>query len=75
MQPLGVDCDINTDDLMVAGAGLGEDLSGEKGSAVGGDVPAVLQEEMLEMMHLLAHAFTCAESLQESITHMTCQLP
>lgn len=47
MQPLRVDPDIDTDDFVVAGAGLGVDLACEEGCSVGRDVPAVLQEESL----------------------------
>lgn len=47
VQPLGVDPDVDADDLVVAGAGLGVDLAREEGCPVGGDLPAVLQEEPL----------------------------
>lgn len=47
MQPLRVDPDVDTDDFVVAGAGLGVDLAREEGCSVGRDVPAVLQEESL----------------------------
>lgn len=63
VQPFGVDADVDADDFVVAGAGLRIHLAGEKSGAVGGDVPAVLQEEPLQVMHLLAHAFAGAQRL------------
>ena len=47
VQALGVDAHHHPDDLVVAGAGLGVHLPCEEGCPVGGDVPAVLQEEPL----------------------------
>lgn len=64
MQPLGVDAHVHADDLVVAGAGFGVDLAGEEGGAVGGDVPAVLEEQPLQVVHLLTDSFTGAQSLQ-----------
>ena len=66
MQALSVDPDVDADDLVVAGAGLGEDLAGEEGRPVGGDVPAVLQEEALQVVHLLTHALARAQTLHRS---------
>lgn len=65
MQPLGVDPDVDADDFVVAGAGLGVDLAREEGRSVGGDVPAVLQEESLQVVHLFAHTLTGAQGLSE----------
>ena len=42
MQALGVDPHKDTDDIVVAGAGLGEHPAGEECGTAGGDVPAVL---------------------------------
>lgn len=50
---------------MVAGTGLGVHLPCEEGGGVGGDVPAVLQEEPLQVVHLLAHTLTGAQSLSD----------
>lgn len=47
MEPLRVDPDVDADDFVVAGAGLGVDLAREEGCSVGRDVPTVLQEESL----------------------------
>lgn len=47
VQPLRVDPDVDTDDLVVASAGLGVHLAREEGCPVGRDVPTVLQEEPL----------------------------
>lgn len=65
MQPLGVDPDVDADHFVVAGAGLGVDLAREEGRSVGGDVPAVLQEEPLQVVHLFTHPLTGAQRLWE----------
>lgn len=65
MQPLCVDPDVDTDDFVVAGAGLGVDLAREEGRSVGGDVPAVLQEESLQVVHLFTHPLAGAQGLSE----------
>lgn len=65
MQPFCVDPDVDADDLMVAGAGLGVDLTREEGRAVGRDVPAVLQEESLQVVHLFTHPLAGAQGLSE----------
>ena len=62
---LGVDPDVHTDDLVVAGAGLGVDLSCKESRSVGRDVPAVLQEESLQVVHLFAQPLTGAQGLSE----------
>lgn len=63
MQPLGVHPHVDADDLVVAGAGLGVDLAGEEGRPIRRDVPAVLQKEPLQVVHLLAHALAGAQGL------------
>lgn len=63
MQPLRVDPDVDPDDFVVAGAGLGVDLACEEGRAVGRDVPAVLQEEPLQVVHLFTHPLAGAQGL------------
>lgn len=63
MQSLGVDPNIDTDDFVVAGAGLGVDLACKESCSIGRDVPAVLQEESLKVVHLFAHTLTGAQSL------------
>lgn len=63
MQPLCVDPDVDTDHFVVAGAGLGVDLAREEGRPVGRDVPAVLQEEPLQVVHLFTHSLTGAQRL------------
>lgn len=63
MQPLGVDPHVDADDLVVAGAGLGVDLAGEEGRPIRRDVPAVLQKEPLQVVHLFAHALASAQGL------------
>lgn len=63
VQSLCVDPDIHTDDFVVAGAGLGVNLTREESCSVGWDVPAVLQEESLEMVHLFAHSLARAQGL------------
>lgn len=65
VQTLGVDADVDADDFVVAGAGFGVNLSGEEGGAVGWDVPAVLQEEALQVVHLFTHALAGTQSLSE----------
>lgn len=71
VQPLGVHAHVDPDDLVVAGAGLGVDLAGEEGRSVGGDVPAVLQKEPLQVVHLFAHALAGAQGLsgEEPVNH------
>lgn len=63
MQPLGVHPHVDADDLVVAGAGLGVDLAGEEGRSVRRDVPAVLQKESLQVVHLFADALAGAQGL------------
>lgn len=63
VQALGVDTHEDADDFVVAGASLGEDLACEEGSTICWDVPAVLQEEPLEVVHLFAHTLTHTEVL------------
>lgn len=63
MEPPGVDPHVDADDLVIAGAGLGVDLAGEEGRSVRGHVPAVLQEEPLQVVHLFAHALAGAQGL------------
>lgn len=65
MQSLCVDPDIDADDFVVAGAGFGVDLAREEGRSVGRDVPAVLQEESLQVVHLFTHPLTGAQGLSE----------
>ena len=65
MQPLCVDPDVDADDFVVAGAGLGVDLAREERRSVGRDVPAVLQEESLQVVHLFTHPLTVAQGLSE----------
>lgn len=72
MQPLCVDPDVHADDLVVAGAGLGVDLAREKGRSIGRDVPAVLQEESLQVVHLFTHPLAGAQSLSDG-EKKTCQ--
>lgn len=63
MQALGVDAHEYADNLVVAGAGLGVHLACEEGRPVGGYVPAVLQEEPLQVVHLLAHPLAGTQAL------------
>lgn len=64
MQPLRVHPDIDANDLVVACTGLGVDLAGEESCSIGRDLPAVLQEEPLQVVHLFADPLACAQSLQ-----------
>lgn len=64
VQAFGVDPHIDPDDLVGTGAGLGVDLAGKKGSSVGGNVPAVLQEEALKVLHFFTHSLTGAQTLR-----------
>lgn len=68
VQSFGVDPHVDPDDLVGAGAGLGVDLAGEKCSTVGGNVPAVLQEEALKVMHFFTHSLTGAHTLINQYT-------
>lgn len=68
VQSFGVDPHVDPDDLVGAGAGLGVDLAGEKRSTVGGNVPAVLQEEALKVMHFFTHSLTGAHTLINQYT-------
>lgn len=65
VQTLRVDPDVDADDFVVAGAGLRVDLTREEGCSICRDVPAVLQEESLQMVHLFAHPLTGAQGLSE----------
>lgn len=65
MEPLGVHPNVDADDLVVAGTGLGVDLAGEEGRSICGNVPAVLQKEPLQVVHLFAHALAGAQGLSE----------
>lgn len=49
---------------MGTGAGFGEHLACEESCPIGGNIPAVLQEESLEMMHLFTDTLTGAQILQ-----------
>lgn len=64
VQTFGVDPYVDPDDLVSAGASLGVDLASKKGSSIGGNVPAVLQEEALKVMHFFTHSLTCAQTLR-----------
>lgn len=64
MQAFGVHTHIHSDDLVGTGAGLGEHLSCEESRAIGGNIPTVLQEESLEVVHLFTHTLTSAQTLQ-----------
>ena len=55
VQPLCVDPDVDTNDFVVAGASIGVDLACEESRSIGRDVPTVLQEESLQVVHLFAH--------------------
>lgn len=48
---------------MAAGAGLGVDLAREEGGSVSRDVPAVLQEESLQVVHLFTQPLAGAQGL------------
>lgn len=63
VQPLGVHADVDAEHLVVAGAGLGVDLAREEGRSVRGDVPAVLQEESLQVVHLFTDPLAGAQGL------------
>lgn len=65
VQPLRVDANVDADDFVVAGAGFGVDLAREEGGPVGRDVPAVLQEESLQVVHLFAHPLAGAQGLSD----------
>lgn len=64
MESFGVDPHVNPDDLVGAGAGFCVNLASKKGSSIGGNVPAVLQEEALKVMHFFTHSLTCAQTLK-----------
>lgn len=64
MQAFGVDSHIHANDLVGAGAGFREDLASKEGSSIGGNVPTVLEKEPLEVVHLLTHPFTGAQTLE-----------
>lgn len=66
VQTLRVDPNVDTDDFVVAGAGLRVDLTCKEGRSVCWDVPAVLQEESLQVVHLFAHSLAGAQGLSES---------
>lgn len=63
MQSLCVHPHVDTDDFVVACAGLGVDLACEESCSVGRDVPAVLQEEPLQVVHLFTDPLAGAQSL------------
>lgn len=47
VQPIDVNADVDSDDLVAAGSSLGEYLTSEKGCSVRGNIPAVLEEHAL----------------------------
>lgn len=63
MQPLRVYPNVHTDDFVVAGTGLGVDLACKKSCSISRDVPAILQEESLQVVHLFAHSLAGAQGL------------
>lgn len=65
VQPLCVNPHVDPDDFVVTGTGLRVDLACEESCSVGWDVPAVLQEESLQVVHLFAHTFAGAQGLVE----------
>lgn len=65
MQPLGVHTNVDTERFVVAGAGLGVDLAREEGRSISRNVPAVLQEESLQVVHLFTHPLAGAQGLSE----------
>lgn len=65
VQPLGVHANVDTEHFVVAGAGLGVDLAREEGRSVSGNVPAVLQEESLQVVHLFTDPLAGAQGLSE----------
>lgn len=65
VQPLGAHANVDPEHFVVAGAGLGVDLAREEGRSVGGNVPAVLQEEPLQVVHLFTDPLAGAQGLSE----------
>lgn len=68
VQTFGVDPQVDPDDLVSAGAGLGVDLACKKGGSVGGNFPAVLQEEALKVMHFFTDSLAGAQTLRNQYT-------
>ncbi len=64
MQAFGVHPHIHSNDLVGTGAGLGEHLSCEESRSIGGDIPAILQKESLEVVHIFTYTLTGAQTLQ-----------
>lgn len=65
VQPLGVHANVDTEHFVVAGAGLGVDLAREEGRSISRNVPAVLQEESLQVVHLFTDPLAGAQGLSE----------
>lgn len=63
MKSLGIDTYIHSDDLVGTWAGFGKHLACEESRPIGGNIPAVLQEESLEMVHLFTNSLAGAQTL------------